>query len=348
MASNTSGDIQLGFILYVSRSGSTMLANKIARRLENVTVYPELDFINQLFAYGDAHFTAMTAERLEQLIAADPTFKDLALTPDDLKSVTRFSPGQTLIEFIRRLTDCYAKSQGRERADCAVFQRGTTLTVVPEIIGACRNARFIHIMRDPRAAISSVIRLKRIDMGAFNVRDMGRRDARGLALNWKRYVSRVRHYEARYPDNILEVMYEEVCADLDGALHKIGQLLGARLREGDAAKLEIDTKQSQLHKHIDSAPLAERTTAWRTELAGHHGVIVESAAGQEMQERGYDPWFTERHSDTQRLVYGVVGRAQYVIASILPFLKRVRHAIRTPGATFRILRRRFAKTHPGH
>ena len=122
------------YLLYISRSGSTMLANQIARQMPEVLVLPELDFVGLLFAHGDEHVRRLSPAGLRQLISLDPKLGDTGFSDEDWQVILTYSAGKGIKPFLTAISVRYAENQGRQRPRVTLFQRGTLISVVQDIV----------------------------------------------------------------------------------------------------------------------------------------------------------------------------------------------------------------------
>lgn len=168
---------------------------------------------------------------------------------------------------------------------------------MPLIESFLPEARFIHIVRDPRDVVLS---LGRTSAGA---------GARQSAQAWvdmvgraRTFAQRVRHYhELRYEVLLREPerIVREVCSFLgldytddmldyraSGARH-IGHL-GDRLLPNGVATVPRALR-ARLHENLTRPLQADRAGAWRKEMGAADRQTVESIAGPLMRELGYEP-----------------------------------------------------------
>ncbi|HEY2865043.1 MAG TPA: sulfotransferase [Casimicrobiaceae bacterium] len=167
---------------------------------------------------------------------------------------------------------------------------------MPEIEQYLPEARFIHIVRDPRDVVLS---LRRTTAGQSVER---------TSRIWVDMVSRarasaaqVRHYqEVRYEDLVLEpeASLRKVCAFLEleysdrmldyrasGERH-IGHL-GDRLLPDGHGRVRRELR-AKLHENLTQSPRADRVHNWRGQMSAEDRAKVEAVAAPLMREVGYD------------------------------------------------------------
>jgi hypothetical protein len=335
------------YLLYVSRSGSTMLANHIASRLEGVLVFPELDFVGRLFAYGDDYVRRQSASTIEKIIHADTKSASLGLTEQCWNELVVSSLGQGINALLEALSKQYAAVRGQPPPSMALFQRGTLISVVPEIIACDPSAFFIHIYRDPRASINSVVKVRQTEFRDYDNQLMGRMDALGLSHNWSKYVRRVDHARGRWPGRILNVRYETYCADNDGQMCRIAEFLKAPLKQTGSghAALSVAREEAELHRNIAEPPTTGRIDAWQEELTPWRGYIIERSTGELLMEKGYSEFFRPQTKSSAALTAYLTACMEWCVESIGPLRRRTGRLVREPRQTVRMLMRRWRDNH---
>lgn len=337
-------NIRLTFLLYFSRSGSTMLANQIAKLMPDVLVFPELDFVGDLFAYGDEYVRSLSAEKLFQLLSKDEKLVDIGFSESIWRELVVKCEGEGVIFLLTEITNLYARQSGQGQPQVVLFQRGTLLSVAQDILEIYPSARFIHIFRDPRAAISSIVRVRSASFVKFDRQRMGRSDAIGLGKNWIKYTGRVNGLENSHPDNVMQVRYEDLCAHKESHLQEISEFLKvdySTVEEG-AHGLIVGDDEGELHKYIDKPPMLERLNAWREELPMWQGYLVEYVLGDRLITTGYAPYFSTNVSTSQHLAYLARGLFEYYYESLMSLLRRLLFFLKSPRRAIRRLRRKFA------
>ncbi len=160
-----------------------------------------------------------------------------------------------------------------------------------EVLACFPEARIIHIMRDPRAAVSSAVRaFENGEFSAFNVYHFTRYWLRCMDVHKAQLL-------AKNP-NYLAVRYEDFVADTEATLRKIcdfaglpysPELLNFYRHAGDYVPKDAQGKLVA-HHVLTAAPLAkERIAGWRTQLPEDCAAIIEQLTRKEMLALGYQP-----------------------------------------------------------
>ena len=144
------------------------------------------------------------------------------------------------------------------------------------------DAQFIHVVRDPRAAVAS-----QIPIGW---------DEPGMALasaanRWELAIRRIDLAAARLrPDQLLDVRYEDLVRDPQATLRRICEFAG--LRAGEAIEQMIAAPRRGRfnpgwHDRLDEPVSADRISSWRERLEPHEVALVEHATRRWFDRFGY-------------------------------------------------------------
>jgi hypothetical protein len=146
------------------------------------------------------------------------------------------------------------------------------------------DARFIHVIRDGRAVVSSILaqigrreRRQKRPMGGFakppGWRALLRDDlAEQTALQWQAIVRHVREQAKALGPAYTEVRYETLCAHPRTTYRELFRFAG--LSSDDVALAGIPEK-------------LEESESWRTRLTPAQLATIEKAAGALLRELGY-------------------------------------------------------------
>lgn len=337
--------MRFAYLLYVSRSGSTMLASQIARHMPDVLVFPELDLVGRLFAHGDRFVRNASVRQLHRIVIADKKTAALDLAEDDWQAILGSAAGRGILALLVLLSERFAQRLGRPSPRVVLFQRGTLLSVAAEIAELDPRARFIHIYRDPRAVVSSIVSVRKGRFDQYQARYMGRADAIGLSRHWATYTRRVDDLRERFQGRVLAVKYETLCQGYAHCLDSVARFIGVRSGETSrqAVALPVADAERELHRHVGKAPMTARIDAWRAELAPWRGYLVEATLGDALQRNGYEAHFRHDASLRQRWAYLARGGMEYVFESIQPAIRRMRQVLASPGANLRLFKRRLRR-----
>ena len=176
----------------------------------------------------------------------------------------------------------------RETPGARVFldQTPEHIALLPFVQRVFPEARFLHVVRDPRAVYSSI----RSAADSWAAPGSFPRSPIQIARRWRKLLAGAR--ALRGSDKCYELTYERIHAEPAGELEKLHRWLGldtdARLVAESVAASDIE----KLREHGKNARgFFRRGSAhgWREELSASEIRVIEHEAGDEMREWGYEP-----------------------------------------------------------
>ena len=273
---------QFAMILYVNRSGSTLLSRLLTDWFEDAFVFPEISFLLHLMvdrSRGKIH----RDQSLFDVISADPRIDALGLDPAALRDICRRSSSQDLAAF---LTELAVASGGRDSYRVIVFKFETLLYLHDEVLEAFPGLKTIHLVRDPRAVVGSMLRSDLPEKPGFN---MARNSVVFAARHWRNYVRRAS--DVGRARSLLTIRFESIGREPEAVVANISDFLGlppshhgTQQRRYRISKLDHD-----LHAHVFRPFLEERASGWAAELPERAVAVVEALCALEMRQFDYAP-----------------------------------------------------------
>jgi hypothetical protein len=143
------------------------------------------------------------------------------------------------------------------------------------------GAKFIHVIRDPRAVVSSLIRSNVHHSNAYFA-----------ARRWLRDTSAGLRLEETYPDDVFALRYEHFILNTEALLRQVCDFLGvefepAMLAYHTTGTAEYSGYYAQIHEKLNQAPDISRIEAWRKHLSPAQVAVVESVCAEKMRVLGY-------------------------------------------------------------
>jgi hypothetical protein len=272
------------FLIYLNRSGSTLLANQASAH-PSICVCPEAHQpIRRLL--GQMGPRMALSERLDRLVAEtkiEPKLSSWGLDSALLRQ--RLEGSNDDIEAFYRLLDAYAETHAG--ASDQVMVKGLFLLQLMRQHGLKalqrgRKVRAIILFRDPRSIMSSQYRNVSSTSGTV-MQD----SAFALAMRWRTFLKQAKQFEGE--QECLFVRYEDWIGENDRQKKRLFETLGLSDVTGGRSTLvsRIPEGQKHLHAKIGSAPDTSRIEAWRDELSSDHRMIIEGIAGKQLQSMGY-------------------------------------------------------------
>jgi hypothetical protein len=184
-----------------------------------------------------------------------------------------------------------AAADRRAQPSTAILKSGAHLWVWRRIRRTLPDARFLFIVRDPRAVVLSKLGTERPYHAGQSMAWAG---CAAAAVQWRWYA---RHADriAATPGTLLEVRYEDLLAEPASVLERVGRFLGATVSGRGTASYRIAPAERSIHPlALEDGLATERAQAWRTGLGARECAVVERICGREMAARGYAA--LERHA----------------------------------------------------
>lgn len=259
------------FIVGCGRSGTTLLRVMLDRHSEMAIPLESLFLIDYLRADG-----RVSVDLLRQLAVREFELSEWGLSLDD-QSLAGCGNAREIIETLHKT---YATQNGKNRWG----QKTPRLVRYGHLLKhTWPGARFIFMVRDPRAVVASLTRSNVHQSNAFYGARRWVRDCEaGLAL------------ERSWPESVLRVRYEDLVNDPAGALEGICRFLNLPMETGmldeqSGGGPAYGSYYDEIHARVGDAPDAQRAEAWRVELASRDVAVIESICAETMSRLDYAP-----------------------------------------------------------
>ena len=260
------------FIVGCGRSGTSLLRSQLNRHSRIAIPLESLFIIDYLGAQE-----RYSLDNLKAYLVREPEIAEwgLQITVGDLDGC------ETMAESIARVHEIYAHKYDKD-----VWGQKTPRFVrhLPLLANEFPEARFIHLIRDPRAVANSLIQS-----------NVHRSDAYHAALRWKRDVRCGLAFARERPERMLELRYETLVTDPIRSLEQVLEFLDlapdALESSPDKASGadEYSDFYANIHANLDQSPTADFIDKWERTLLPREVEIVEAVCGDMMQELGYSP-----------------------------------------------------------
>jgi hypothetical protein len=157
---------------------------------------------------------------------------------------------------------------------------------MPEIKSDIPNALFVHIVRDGRDIAVSLRK-----MGEFRPIPWNRKAAslEATALYWRWMVETGRRHGQMFPNNYLEIQFEQLVSSPETVLEKLGQFLGkpldyARIQSNKLGRL---SESNSSFRGAGAAPTSSPINRWKTMLSAAEVGDLEALVGECLVSSGY-------------------------------------------------------------
>ena len=256
----------------------------------------------------------VSIDLLRQLAVREFELREWGLSLDD-RSLAGCGSAREIIETLHKT---YATQNGKNRWG----QKTPRLVRYGRLLKQTwPGARFIFMVRDPRAVVASLTRSNVHRSNAFYGARRWVRDCEaGLAL------------EESWPESVLRIRYEDLVKDPAAQLEVICRFLDLSMEPGmliDNAGRDpaYGSYYDEIHRRVGEAPDAKRADAWREELAVRDIAVIEAVCADTMSRLDYQPSITQPRPSSGYLlrlrlqrIPGFLGQLAHYIAKRRPYL----------------------------
>lgn len=273
------GEDVFPFVVGCAKSGTTMLRAMLDSH-PALAIPPESYFVARLAKRPRSGWSVARGEALGRSLAGDRWIRRWGLSEQDMVTVLTSGAIEGPSDAVRALYALYARARGKPR-----YGDKTPGYVfgMPDIARLLPESRFVHLVRDGRDVALSL-------RGQRFAPD----DAGGAALFWRqRVVSGRRAGRELGPERYLEVRYEDLVSDPDGAMQPICRFLGmdfhpAMLRYHErSGEVLAGVMRKKGHANIARPPV-RGLRDWRSQMSRGDVQLVEALTGDLLGDLGYE------------------------------------------------------------
>ena len=248
--------------------------------------------------------------------------RDLGLVPDDFAELTQRQQTTWRDVFTHALS-VYAARHG---ADVVVEKTPAHMTKVPQLLAWYPDAKVVHILRDGRDAVLSLLRAP-----------WSHNNVRRHARMWRWCIKRMERYRREHDAHILEVRYEDLLARPEETLRTVCGFIGvaydpAQLEPGGAQRTvpawESEWK-AKAAKELDPS----RIQAWKRAATPAQRWTMNAMMGETLRACGYDDTALDGCPPTTRAANAILNAA-FLLAyhpALKPAFVTVKRALRVVG-----------------
>lgn len=274
--------MRIAFLLYESRSGSTLLAS-LLDQLQGVSVLPETQFAARLLENWRALGAGQDPDRIVALLRQEPHFDELEIAEEKLRAAL-LNAGTPigLPDALRAVVEVYVAEQNIT-SSVVVVKGGRAAYHASLIHDLLPESIFIHIVRDGRAVHSSrrlTHATNRVPMSDSVIRS---------ALDWRRYIRLCGRVEL----GLISVRFEDLVSNPEQEITKLCRELGLegvechKSKDQESYARRIGATQRALHGNVGRPPDPQHKDKWRTNMTVIEKYFFERIAGAELVQLGY-------------------------------------------------------------
>ena len=274
------------FVVGAPRSGTSLLARMLDAH-PSIGLADELCFFDIILGARREVPELDSAERIEHFLDLLPRMDHVRFWADGAALIEaaaerlRADPRPSYAAFYRHLMECRAAALGKRR-----FGEKTPWNVrhLEALEALFPNARFLHIVRDPRAVVASKRKLPRTS-----------RDVVTNAVKWSIDIAAAARYRDLSPDRaarLLEIRYEDLVRAPESVLRRVTDFLGepfdpAMLAFAEAGALAF--KDQPWREGVRRPLFDSSLEAWRDEFTPAQVWLIQRLARAGMTRYGYAP-----------------------------------------------------------
>lgn len=281
-----------------------MLGHELGRKL-NFIATPESQFKDDIFSGADPA-RRVSMEKLQQALLASWRFRAWEIP---LSGLNFDSDGRIAVaDALKKLSLLYAD---KEVVEGWVDHTPDNILNVGRILRFFPAAKFIHIVRDPRAVYASVRHL-----------DWGPSTPEAAALMWIKHVAAGLSAELTYSDKVVaRIRYEDFVSDPSQSVARLEfQLKLPQPRKDLSSFPELPAYTKAQHALVGGPPDPTRVHAWKNRLTDRDIELIELICRPVMADLGYQPSSlpsSRLPKKTERLKLFVLNEARGTLKSVI-------------------------------
>ena len=262
------------FIVGAPRSGTSLL-RAILNRHPGIGLCDETYFFYYVYSRRAAFGPLADAENRRRAIRAyldTNRIRRLKLDPDALSRYL-FEHGATYESLFTALLEFYAQQGGKRRCGEKTPQHALVAETICALYPDCH---LIHIVRDPRDVVASLLRMP---WGSASIRANARvwRDCTAAALR------------AEHRPNYLRVSYEDLVLRPAGAIQQVCRFIGEEYSPAMLAGSDAERPGEWWFHRAHGDISTDRLETWRQHLGERQAALVDAVAAPLLERLGYAP-----------------------------------------------------------
>jgi len=261
------------FIVGAPRSGTTLLRNMLNRH-PAIAIWRDSDFYHYVFRRSRSFGSLDNPKKRKRLVTeylSIRCIRRMQMDPQALEA-TLLREGDSYQRLFLSLLRFYAQAQGKRRCGDKTHQAQFAETLCEWYPGAS----IIHLVRDPRDMVASLLRLKWADQNVF-----------GNAHLWLRCNLAARRSQHR-PQYIL-VRYEQLVTQPEEELRRICGFVGEEYSPAMLIPNHDPSADRPWLLRAEEPVTTERLGQWQNQLTKDQVALIEWQVKPHMQAFGYEP-----------------------------------------------------------
>ncbi len=301
-------NLPLFYILGRPRSGTTLLQLILDSHPDVLIPLEAPVYIELRYRYKNTtHWTPKILERFLKDLYNVTFFKDMPLDHEELKKEILSMEGNHSIYDLMSVPYKHYKGITENDEIKIIGDKNPVYSIIADnIFREMPQAKFIHIYRDYRDNIESLMRMN-FEAGIPAL----------LAYRWKFTYRLMDQLIEKEPERIYRIKYESLCAEPEKYTREICNFLEIDFQEKmldfhsfySKNEKELKEETAKIHKNLRNPINSSRIGLWKTRLSDRQVKICDMVVGSLAEEAGYERKFKKysfglRISQCPILIYG--------------------------------------------
>ncbi len=302
-------------------------ARQLSMYSPDTLVMPEFRLPELLIAKGDDNLRKMGTEDLFNLMKLDYQIDNLGFDDEWLYAIAEGNKGKGIKSLMESIARNFSKLKDRTFS-VVLIKNGALIYYYRILLHLFPMAEFIHIFRDPRAVVNSMLRFKT----PYLVQEqMGRGNVVFMARTWMNYMMMADDMKKVSGIRMTEVRYEDLCFSVVDRIKDVLRFLDvpfvAQRASDENTFFNVSGKEKGIHALFDKPPDIKRTEGWKRELPIWQGVAVEAVLGHSLQAYGYEKWFLSKAKKWNKLFCVSYAYLMHYKCTLWSYYKRLFHYV---------------------
>jgi predicted transposase YbfD/YdcC len=268
----------------MARSGSTLLARELDA-LSNVAVTIEEDIPDGIVKGHpvELHNEKEVDQYLDEIFQGEK-LRSWNVQRESLKTEI-FRHTNYPVHYDHVLRSLHALYFARHDSSVVVHKKGSYYRAIERVRELFADAKFIHVVRDPRAVYNS----QKKSRDSFTGKPMTTK-LLTFCFRYKHAMRLTRKHKGH--NYFYELRYEDIIDQRNEAIARLAGFMnveGLSEQEDTSYYSRIPDKQKALHANVREHIVSERKHAWKSELKAREIFLLQTLLKKEMREKGYTP-----------------------------------------------------------
>lgn len=261
--------MNIGFILYDSRSGSTFLSRQL-HEFDDIYVTAESAFISRIIDGKIVQAKDVSAKKIIDFLNQEIHFLELKIDNQRLLNEINLliTNGElSNRNLIRLIINIQIKSNFKEQWILIKHPLFEHLNTIREMFP---ESKFIHIIRDPRGVHSSKKRSVNLEGKVFS------NNALKTSLKYRYKVNKILDFQNNHKDMVHHIRYCDLLTKNKETLNKCLNFLKVSNSNKNNKSYfeEIGSNQKNLHTNVKSGAIEKKISSWKQELSKNEIAVI--------------------------------------------------------------------------